>query len=116
MGPFRDGWTPAEVEAVLLRADPEELLYVPVVVSLTPPDCAWAEALCVRLATHPDARVRANAILSFGHLARVVGHLDRVVVAPIIERAFADPSAEVRGKAGDAADDIRQFLGWEFSR
>ena len=76
MGPFRDGWTEADIEAVLANGEPQELLYVPIVVSLDPPDWAWSQAICVRLAGHPDANVRGNAILGFGHLARVCGKLD----------------------------------------
>jgi hypothetical protein len=116
MGPFRDGWTRADVEAVLLRGDPDELLYVPIVVSLSPPDCAWAEDLCVRLAAHPDARIRANAITGLGHLARVARQSNLAIVAPIIKAALTDSSPQVRGRAGDAADDIEHFLGWQFSR
>ena len=88
MGPFRDGWTEADIEAVLANGEPQELLYVPIVVSLDPPDWAWSQAICVRLAGHPDANVRGNAILGFGHLARVCGKLDEAVVRPLIESAL----------------------------
>jgi hypothetical protein len=37
MGPFREGWTVADVEAVVARGDPSVLLYVPLVVSMSPP-------------------------------------------------------------------------------
>lgn len=111
MGPFKDGWDEAQVEAVLARGEPDELLYAPIVVSLDPPDCAWALGICKRLAAHADARVRGNAILGFGHLARVCRALDHDV-APIVEAALRDPDPVVRGKAGDAASDINHFLGW----
>ena len=114
MGPFRDGWTEADVEAVLANGEPQELLYVPIVVSLDPPDWAWSQAICVRLAGHPDANVRGNAILGFAHLARVCGKLDEAVVRPLIESALRDDHPLVRGRASDAADDAAHFLGWCF--
>ena len=111
MGPFADGWDEAKVEAVLARGDADELLYVPIVVSLEPPDCAWAFNICKKLATHPDPRVRGNAILSFGHLARTCGALERDIGA-LIEAAHDDPDEYVRGQAYDAACDANHFLGW----
>jgi hypothetical protein len=112
MGPFEHGWDEAKVEAVLARGDPAELLYVPIVVSLDPPDCAWSFAICKRLATHADANVRGNAILGFGHLARTCGALEREVGA-LIEAAHDDPDEYVRGQAYDAACDVNHFLGWK---
>lgn len=111
MGPFADGWDEAKVEAVLNRGDPDELLYVPIVVSLDPPGCDWSFNICRRLATHTDPRVRGNAILGFGHLARTCGQLERNI-GPLIEAALEDPDQYVRGHANDAAHDINHFLGW----
>ena len=49
-GPFNDGWTIADVNAVLERADPIELLYVPITVSMNSPDCGWSQSVQVRWA------------------------------------------------------------------
>ncbi len=111
MNPFADGWDEAKVEAVLARGLAEELLHVPIVVSLDPPDCAWSFAICLRLAAHDDDRVRANALLSFGHLARTCGALDQAA-RPLIEAALSDANEDVRFRANDAAHDINHFLGW----
>lgn len=108
---FADGWDEAKVEAVLARGLPDELLHVPIVVSLDPPDCVWSLAICRRLSAHPDTRVRANAILGFGHLARMCGALEPDV-RQLIESALDDPDENVRFKANDAAHDINHFLGW----
>ena len=110
MGPFRDGWTCEQGEAVLARDRPEELVYVPVVVSMDPPDGNWAEAICLRLAAHPDPQVRGNAVLGLGHLARVVGRLNLAVALPVLRAALFDPDAWVRGQADAAADDVEHFL------
>ena len=112
MGPFKDGWDEAQVEAVLARGDPGELLYVPIVVSLDPPDCAWAQDICLRLASHADTQTRANAILGLGHLSRTCRALDEARARPLIEAALMDPEERVRAHAHDAAGDINHFLGW----
>jgi len=114
MGPFKAGWTKADAEAIIARNDPEDVLYVPIVVSLDPPDLAWAQDICIRLSSHEHEDVRANAVLGFGHLARICGELDEARVRPIIEAAFHDPTDRVRGAAGNAASDTGMFLDWLF--
>lgn len=113
MSPFRDGWTRADVEAVIARGDPEEMLYAPILVSMDPPDCAWAIDVCVRLAAHPHEVVRGNAVLGFGHLARTCGGLDEARIRPLVEAALKDKSKYVRGQADAAAGDLEHFLGWK---
>lgn len=94
----------ADVETVLARGAPDELLHVPVAVSLDPPDCAWAQDVCLRLAAHPHFNVRGNAVLGFGHLARTCGVLDEARVRPLVEAALRDPHEYVprpgRGRRG----------------
>jgi len=116
MGPFQHGWTRQDVESVMARGDPHELLHVPIVVSMDPPDCAWSEAICLALAQHPQATVRGNAVLGFGHLARTCGCLDLAVAIPVIEAALGDAHAYVRAHAEDAAADLLHFLGVEIAR
>jgi hypothetical protein len=110
MGPFRDGWTEQDVEAVLARGIPEELLYVPIVITMDPPDCAWSEAICLSLAVHPHFNVRGNAILGFGHLARICRRLDLAAVSSVVAAALKDEHEYVRGHAEDAAGDILHYL------
>jgi hypothetical protein len=111
MGPFKDGWTKDDVAAVIARGLPDELLYVPIVVSLDTPDCAWSEAICISLSQHPQFNVRGNAILGFGHLARTCGHLDLAQVVPIVAAGLKDDHEYVRGHALDVAEDIYCYLG-----
>lgn len=113
MGPFRGGWVSEDVEQVIAEDNPPDLLYVPIVVSLDPPDCTWATGVCIRLADHVHWNVRGNAILGFGHLARTCRELPRAEVQPLVEAALHDSHSYVRGHAEDAADDIRHFLGWD---
>ncbi|MDP9353181.1 MAG: hypothetical protein M3P51_16800 [Chloroflexota bacterium] len=108
--------TPAEVEEAIARDRPEELLYAVISVALYAEDPIWAEDVCVRLAAHTHFNVRGNAILGFGHIARVHHQLTRERVQPIIEAAFADPDPYVRAHAEDAASDVSHFLGWSIRR
>lgn len=110
MGPFQDGWTEQDVEAVIARGLPDELLYVPIVISMDPPDFEWAQAICISLASHPHFNVRGNAILGFGHLARTCRRIDAATVVPLVAAALHDESAYVRGHADDAAGDLLHYL------
>jgi hypothetical protein len=111
VGPFNDGWTIEDVEKVVARGVPQELLYVPIVVSMDPPDCSWSESICLSLATHKDFNVRGNAVLGLGHLARTCRRLDLTRALPAVAAALKDEDAYVRGHAHDAAADIKHYLG-----
>jgi hypothetical protein len=100
------------VEAVIARGEPDDLLYVPLVVSLDPPGRVWAEQICLRLACHPSPNVRGNAVLGLGHLARIFRSLHRRTVQPAIEAGLQDRDPYVRGQADAAADDVEWYLGW----
>ena len=112
MGPFKAGWTIADVEAVLSRGDPDELLYVPIVLGMSAPafERAWVEQVCFRLADHPHFNVRGNAILGLAHIARTCRALDTQVAIPVVAKALADPHDYVRGHAQNAAEDLEHFL------
>lgn len=110
MGPFQDGWTAQDVAAVIARGVPDELLYVPIMVSMDPPEFEWSQAICILLASHPHFNVRGNAILGFGHLARTFRRIDAATVVPLIAAALQDESAYVRGHADDAAGDLLHYL------
>ena len=77
---------------------------------------AQSGSASIQLARHRSAGVRASAIASFGHLARRFGRLDPGRVRRLVQIALHDPSAAVRARADDAADDLLTFLGWELER
>lgn len=112
MGPFKQGWTEADIEAVLAAGNPDELIYVPIVIGMNAPDCdrAWAEEICRSLSSHQHFNVRGNAVLGFGHIARTCRALNLAVAAPIIAHALNDPDDFVRGQAECAAEDIQTYL------
>jgi hypothetical protein len=113
MGPFADGWTEKDVETVLERADPNELLYVPIVVGMNAADCKreWVEDICLRLAKHEHFNVRGNAVLGLGHIARTCLALNTDVAVPVIAAALDDQHEYVRDHAESAAEDLEDFLG-----
>lgn len=67
---------------------------------------------CLQLSAHIDEIVRGNAILSFGHLARIFGRLGSEAPA-IVRRGLVDTSAYVRGQSHAAAGDLHHFLDIE---
>ncbi len=107
-----DRFTDDDIAAALQRNDPDELQLVSLTVALTAADPAAAAPLCIRLCSHADNRVKGNALVSLGHLARRFGSLDEALVKPLIERGLKDPDEYVRTSAKSAADEIHQFLHW----
>lgn len=107
-------WSHEQVDQAFRDDDPEALLLAAVAVSMHDPDWRYAQDLCVRLSSHQHFNVRGNAVLGFGHIARVHEQLDRELVQPIIEAALEDEDEYVRGHAIDAADDTVQYLGWKY--
>lgn len=113
MGPFKAGWTESDVEEVFVRGNPEELLFIPIIVGMNA-DCverSWAENLCVSLAGHQHFQVRANSATGFGHIARVCGGLDLDMAGPAMAKLLKDSDPRVSACAKDAACDIHRYAG-----
>jgi hypothetical protein len=104
-----------ELQEALARNAPEELQLVALAVALHEPDADRAFATCARLAEHPDFGVRGNAMLGFGHIARLHRRLDERAL-PMLEAGLQDPAAWVRGQADAAAGEVQMLLGWEIER
>jgi hypothetical protein len=109
-------WSRAAVEDALAIDDTEALLRAVIAVSMHEEDQKYAEELCVRLSRHPYFNVRGNAVLGFGHIARVHGKLEKKVVQPIIVAALKDQDEYVRGQAEFAKDDTSHFLKWRYEK
>ena len=105
-------WKAAELAAAIDRDDPDELSSLVVWVALALPGRIQAEQFCIRLSRHWHPQVRGNAVLGFGHLARIYRYLNRDLVKPIVEAALSDHEFIVRHQADAAAGDIEWFLGW----
>ena len=111
-----DGWTRYEIEDLLSTAEPEELAEVPIVISLDPPDAAWAEEICLDLSDHDDPLVRGNSIEALGYLARTTGDLDEKRVRAVIVAALEDEDEDVRAQAEAAALDLERYMSWVIER
>ena len=117
MGPFSNNWTTQQVEAVLARGASDELLHVPIVVSMNANDfgVTRAEDICVGLAANPDPHVRGNAIKGLGHIARVTGQFNRADSIACVKSGLSDKDELVRSHASDASSDIFMFTGLKIS-
>ena len=109
-------FTKAEMEEAFVENDIEKLTYVSLFASLYYEDRDFAEEICIKLAAHPSSNVRAMAIESFEHIARIDGKLNKEIVKPILEKALNDEDEFVRQKADDAKDEIKYFLKWKFNK
>lgn len=104
-----------EVESAISKNDPDELLYAVLSATLYSLNPDWAEDVCLRLSNHENFNVRGNAILGFGHIARIHRKLNKRIIKPIIENALSDESDYVRGQADSAADDVEHILKWKIN-
>ncbi len=109
-----ESFTDDDIKDAFLRDDPSELMLVSITVALSSPDLVCAQDACLRLGSYNDPRVRGNAVMCLGHLARRFSSLDELRVRPLIESSLRDGDDYVRTLACSAADEIHQFLGWEF--
>jgi hypothetical protein len=92
--------------------DAEALAPMIIAAALYEDDFDTVYTACVRLSAHANEMVRGNAILGFGHLARLFGRLGTEAPA-IVKHGLSDSSAYVRGQAHAAAGDLQHFLGME---
>lgn len=109
MGPFKDDWTKEQVEQMIRLGEVDELLYIPIVVGLSPPDFEWADSVLRRLAGHDDRQVRSNVILGFSHLTRLYRKVTDEGRRVILD-ALNDSDDEVRLTANETCDEIEVYL------
>lgn len=109
-----------QIDEALARNNPDELLYIPITLSMDPPEDdfpGYAERICRALAVHDHPNVRGNAILGFGHLARTAGIMWKPNdVRALVEAGLSDADPYVRGQAEAAAGDLRHFLKWNLKK
>ena len=104
-----------EARTALRAGNHDRLARLVVAIALYEADVDAATEVLLRSAVVPDPVARGNAILGFGHLARRFRSLNRGAIEPLVTAGLHDPDAYVRGQSQSAADDLGQFLGWEFS-
>lgn len=99
----------ATAERRLASTDPRVVTDTLVSLVLHEADWRWVQARCADAASHPSPHVRAVVPTCFGHLARIHGIIDWVIVEPVLARLSADP--HLAGLIEDARDDFEVFLG-----
>lgn len=109
-------FTKAEIEQALIEDDVEKLIYVSLFASLHFEERRVAEEICIKLANHPHSSVRAMAIESFEHLARIDGKLNKNIIKPIIEKSLNDKNEFVRGKAEETKKATIYYLKWKYKK
>ena len=75
----------------------------------------YAQDICLRLADHSDAAIRANACLGLAYVARTQGRLEKHLVKPVLLRELRS-NLEFCGRVQDAIDDINSFLKWKLGK
>jgi hypothetical protein len=107
-------YSQAEIEKAVQDDDADKLLLMVLSVALYSEDSKYAENFCIQFSNHEHFNVRGNAILGFGHIARIDRKLNEKIVKPIIKKALKDESDFVRGQADSAMDDTKHFLKWKY--
>lgn len=97
----------AELYAALSSPATERAAAAVISVGLHEPDWRWAEQVCLEALKDAREEVRAAAVTSLGHIARVHGRITALVVIPVLESILTDPA--LGGVAEDALEDIRLF-------
>lgn len=107
-------YTQTEIDKAVKDNDSEKLLLMVISVALYSDDYEYAENFCIQFSNHKHFNVRGNAILGFGHIARIHRKLNEKKVKPIIKKALKDESEYVRNQAEGVVDDTKHFLKWKY--
>ncbi len=97
-----------EAELRLASQDADPVSETLIRIALWEKDWVWAEQKFLKYLRDPHKEVRAAALISIGHLARLHHTLHLEVVLPAIRELLSD--ADSHGTAQDALDDIACFI------
>lgn len=92
---------------LLAQGDGDEIAEALIGLALNDPDWKWLQDLCLGLVDHVESAVRAAALTSLGHIARIHGRIERSRVEPKLRQILDD--SVLAGRAQDALDDIAVF-------
>lgn len=104
----------ADILEVLHSDDVEQLRLLAFSVGQNYHDGQFAQKVCLELAEHTDAVVRANACLGLAYIARTKGTLDKRLVKPVLLRELRNQT-EMNWRIVDAINDINHYLGWNLA-
>lgn len=107
-----------EITRILEDGETNDLYELPFSVGEYHPNWKYAQDICVKLATHPDIRVRANAMMGLAYVARTKGKLEKHVVEPLILHTLSGlkDNEELQYMVLDAIDDINHYMKWNIQK
>lgn len=104
-----------DINKILESDDINEIIRLPLSVSMNHPNWKYAQDLCVKLSKHKDARVRANAVLGFAYIARTKGILEKHIVNPIVLKELNE-NKKYEWRIVDSINDINLFMKWNIGQ
>lgn len=107
-------YTQAEINKAVKENDADKLLLIVLSIALYSNDYEYAENFCIQFSNHEHFNIRGNAVLGFGHIARIHGKLNEERIKPIIKNALKDENEYVCSQADGAMDDTKHFLKWKY--
>lgn len=108
-------YTDQEIKEIQERQVIDELILLPLSVGMYHHNWRIAQNLCLELAQHEIAHVRANAVFGLAHIARTKGDFEKRVVKPIVLKELRH-NEEYRGTIIDAISDINLFWNWKLAK
>jgi hypothetical protein len=101
----------AEIELLLHRTDPTDILDALLSATHYDPDWRWVQGRCLEFLDHSERSVRGLSATCLGHLARIHKQLDLELVLPRLARLKDD--TEIGASVQDALDDIKFYLKFQ---
>jgi len=98
---------PDELDEALAKGTPEEAARALLRMAMSETDWRWAEGKCLLALSDWRDEVKAAAITSLGHLARIHHTLSLEIVVPQLQKMKGDP--KLGGIVEDALEDILMF-------
>jgi hypothetical protein len=97
-----------ELEALIESGNEKAIIDALLSAAYYDSDWRWVQGVCLRFLDHTDLRVRSNAAICLGHIARIHRNLDLDVVLPKLLALKGD--AAIAPWVEDALEDIHFFL------
>jgi hypothetical protein len=104
-----------EIQQILEANIIDEMILLPLSVGEYHSNWKFAQDLCVKISSHEDERVRANAVLGFAYIARTKGILEKHIVKPIVLKELNE-NKEYQWRIIDAINDINLFMKWNIGK
>ena len=83
-----------DIDSILNSNKIDELIRLPLSVGMNHPDWKFAQDLCVKLYSHDDWRVKANALSGLELIAMSKGKLEKHIIKPILMNALKSKDFE----------------------